>query len=133
MNLVLADRDGAVLPDEPLSRHTTLRIGGPARRYCRVRTEEGLSRVLAAAREAGEPLALLGMGSNVLAADEGFPGWVVRLEGDFLDLTVEGERLIAGGGAALGGACASSTQPARWSPRCISKRFATRARITRSC
>jgi len=110
VNLELAERDGAVLPDEPLARHTTLRIGGPARRYCRVRTEEGLSQVLAAARGAAEPLALLGMGSNVLAADEGFPGWVVRLEGDFLELAVEGERLVAGGGAALGGACAAAAR-----------------------
>jgi UDP-N-acetylmuramate dehydrogenase len=106
----LADRDAAVLADEPLARHTTLRIGGPARHYCRVRTEEGLSRVLQASREAGEPLALLGMGSNVLAADEGFPGWVVRLEGDFLALRVEGDRMVAGGGAALGGACAAAAR-----------------------
>ena len=108
--LALAESDGTILPDELLSRHTTLRIGGPARRYARVRTEEGLSRVLDAARSAGEPLALLGMGSNVLAADEGFPGWVIRLEGDFLALAVEGERMIAGGGAALGGACAAAAR-----------------------
>ena len=110
MTAGLADRDAAVLADEPLARHTTLRIGGPARRYCRVRTEEGLSRVLQASREAGEPLTLLGMGSNVLAADEGFPGWVVRLEGDFLALRVEGDRMVAGGGAALGGACAAAAR-----------------------
>jgi UDP-N-acetylmuramate dehydrogenase len=106
----LPDRDGIVLADEPLARHTTLRIGGPARRYCRVRTEEGLAHVLRSAAEAGEPLALLGMGSNVLASDEGFPGWVVRLEGDFLGLRVDGDRLIAGGGAALGGACAAAAR-----------------------
>jgi len=104
----LAERDGVVLADEPLSRHTTLRIGGPARRYCRIRTEEGLATVLKSA--SGEPLALLGMGSNVLAADEGFPGWVVRLEGDFLGLRVDGTRLVAGGGAALGGACAAAAR-----------------------
>jgi len=106
----LADRDGAVLEGELLSRHTTLKIGGPARWYCLVQTEEGLSRVLHAASEGGEPLALLGMGSNVLAADEGFPGWVVRLGGDFLRIGVEGDRLIAGGGAALGGACAAAAR-----------------------
>jgi UDP-N-acetylmuramate dehydrogenase len=110
MTAGLADRDATVLADEPLARHTTLRIGGPARRYCRVRTEEGLSQILASARAAGEPLALLGMGSNVLAADEGFPGWVVRLEGDFLALRVEEDRLVAGGGAALGGACAAAAR-----------------------
>jgi UDP-N-acetylmuramate dehydrogenase len=106
----LAERDGLILADEPLARHTTLRIGGPARRYCRVRTEEGLAHVIKSASEAGEPLALLGMGSNLLAADEGFPGWVVRLEGDFLGLRVDGDRLVAGGGAALGGACAAAAR-----------------------
>lgn len=106
----LPERDGTVLADEPLSRHTTLRIGGPARHYCRVKTEDGLSRVLAAARESGEPLALLGMGSNVLAADEGFPGWVVRLEGDFLEVSIAGDRLTAGGGAVLGGVCAAAAR-----------------------
>ena len=106
----LSDRDGLLLRDEPLSRHTTLRVGGPARWYCRIRTEEGLSKVLRAAAESREPLSLLGMGSNVVAADEGFPGWVIRLEGDFLRIEVSGDRLIAGGGAALGGACAAAAR-----------------------
>ena len=106
----LSDRDGTVLHDEPLSRHTTLRVGGPARWYCRVKTEGGLAAVLRAASESGEPLALLGMGSNVVASDEGFPGWVVRLEGDFLRIEVAGDRLTAGGGAALGGACAAAAR-----------------------
>jgi UDP-N-acetylmuramate dehydrogenase len=106
----LSDRDGTVLRDEPLSRHTTLRVGGPARWYCRVKTEEGLATVLRAASESGEPLALLGMGSNVVASDDGFPGWVVRLEGDFLRIEVAGDRLTAGGGAALGGACAAAAR-----------------------
>lgn len=106
----LSDRDGTILPDEPLSRHTTLRVGGPARWYCRVKTEEGLSTVLRSATESGSPLALLGMGSNVVAADAGFPGWVVRLEGDFLRIEIAEDRLTAGGGAALGGACAAAAR-----------------------
>ena len=110
MELALAPEDGLVLRDEPLARHTTWRIGGPARAFCRVNTEHGLSRVLAAVSAAGEPLALLGMGSNVLAADEGFPGCVVRLEGDFLKIAVEGSRVLAGGGAALGGLCAAAAR-----------------------
>lgn len=110
MNLELAERDGKVVADEPLARHTTLQIGGPARWYCRVRTAEGLARVLKSASESGDPLALLGMGSNVLAADEGFPGWVVRLEGDFLDVRIDGDRVIAGGGSGLGGVCAASAR-----------------------
>jgi UDP-N-acetylmuramate dehydrogenase len=106
MGLTLAPEDGVVLHGEPLSRHTTWRIGGPARAYCRVATEKGLSAVLTAAAQSREPLALLGMGSNVLVSDEGFPGFVVRLEGEFLAVEVMGTRIKAGGGAALGGVCA---------------------------
>jgi UDP-N-acetylmuramate dehydrogenase len=108
MDLSLSPEDGAVLEDEPLARHTTWRIGGPARFFCRVETEAGLARVLAAASQSGLPLALLGMGSNILVADEGFPGYVLRLGGDFLKVTVEGERVTAGGGAALGAVCAAA-------------------------
>ena len=56
------------------------------------------------------PLAILGMGSNILVADAGFPGYVVRLEGDFLKIEIEGERVLAGGGAALGGVCAAAAR-----------------------
>jgi UDP-N-acetylmuramate dehydrogenase len=108
--LELAPEDGDILADEPLARHTTWRIGGPAKAYGRVKTERGLARVLAAAAESREPLALLGMGSNVLVADEGVPGWVVRLEGEFLQIAIEGTKLTAGGGAALGGACAAAAR-----------------------
>jgi UDP-N-acetylmuramate dehydrogenase len=108
--LDLAPEDGDILADEPLARHTTWRIGGPAKAYCRVKTERGLSSVLVAASASGQPLALLGMGSNVLAADEGFPGWVVRLEGSFLSVSIEGTKLTAGGGAALGGVCAAAAR-----------------------
>src|SRR5262249_11251243 len=110
MTLELSPAEGIVMPEEPLSRHTTWRIGGPARWFCRVRTEEGLSRTLEAAAADGNALALLGMGSNVLVADEGFPGYLVRLEGDFLKIEVDGTCVMAGGGAALGGVCAAAAR-----------------------
>jgi len=106
----LAAEDGEILAGEPLARHTTWRIGGPAKAYCRVRTERGLARVLAEASAAQEPLAILGMGSNILVADEGFPGFVVRLAGEFLDVKVEDTKVTAGGGAALGGVCAAAAR-----------------------
>ena len=110
MTLALPVEDGLVLADEPLSRHTTWRIGGPARWFCRVKTEAGLARVLTAAVAESAPLAMLGMGSNVLAADEGFPGYVVRLDGEFLRTSIEDEIVAAGGGAALGGVCAAAAR-----------------------
>jgi UDP-N-acetylmuramate dehydrogenase len=110
MDLTLAPDEGALVENEPLARHTTWRIGGPARLFCRIRTEEALARVLSAAAKDSWPLAILGMGSNILVADEGFPGYVLRLEGDFLKVTVEGIRVTAGGGAALGGVCAAAAR-----------------------
>lgn len=110
MGLTLTPAEGTVQEGAPLSALTTWRIGGPARFLCRVKTEAGLARVLSAAAAEGLPLALLGMGSNILIADVGFPGYVVRLEGDFLRITVEDERIFAGGGAALGGVCAAAAR-----------------------
>ncbi|MEP6994926.1 MAG: UDP-N-acetylmuramate dehydrogenase [Acidobacteriota bacterium] len=110
MDLTLDPEDGSVGQDEPLSKLTTWRIGGPARFLCRVRTEAGLAEVLAAAAREALPLALLGMGSNVLVADGGFPGYVIRLEGKFLEVEVDGERIRAGGGAPLGGVCAAAAR-----------------------
>ncbi len=110
MTPTLGRGEGVVLADEPLARHTTWRIGGPARWFCRVFTEEALARVLAFAHAGAQPLAILGMGSNVLAADEGFPGFVVRLEGEFLAVAVDGAVVTAGGGAPLGGVCTAAAR-----------------------
>ena len=110
MRISLAADEGSVEENEPLAPRTTWKIGGPARWFCRVRTEAALARVLAGAAESRTPLALLGMGSNVLVSDAGFPGVVVRLEGDFLRVDVEDEVLAAGGGAALGAVCSAAAR-----------------------
>ncbi len=110
MKLALTEPEGVVSAGEALGPLTTWRIGGPARWFCRVRSEAALASVLAWADSEHEPIALLGMGSNVLVADAGFPGIVVRLEGEFLRVSVEGERLAAGGGAALGAVCAAAAR-----------------------
>ena len=110
MDLTLPPEGGTIVENERLERHTTWRIGGPARFFARIRTEEALARVLAAASAESLPLAILGMGSNILVADGGFPGYVLRLEGDFLKVEIEGQRLTAGGGAALGGVCAAAAR-----------------------
>jgi UDP-N-acetylmuramate dehydrogenase len=110
VNIGLAPEEGSVLPDEPLASHTTWRIGGPARWFCRVRSGAALARVLRAATEGATPLALLGMGSNVLVSDAGFPGVVVRLEGDFLNVDVQEDLVSAGGGAALGAVCSAAAR-----------------------
>ncbi len=68
---------GTVLMDEPLSRHTTLGVGGPADVYFAARSEEQLRGALRAAREHGVPAFILGSGSNVVILDGGIRGLVV--------------------------------------------------------
>jgi UDP-N-acetylmuramate dehydrogenase len=69
---------GPVLPDEPLSRHTTIGVGGPADVYFAARTEEHLRAALRAGRRHGVPMLILGAGSNVLVLDGGVRGLVIE-------------------------------------------------------
>ncbi|WP_370093070.1 UDP-N-acetylmuramate dehydrogenase [Streptacidiphilus sp. MAP12-20] len=67
------------LHDAPLAPLTTLRIGGPAARLVTAATDADIVAVVRAADEAGEPLLVVGGGSNLVIGDEGFPGTVLRI------------------------------------------------------
>jgi UDP-N-acetylenolpyruvoylglucosamine reductase len=82
-----------------LSRFTTLGTGGPARAFARPETVEELQSALAFAREQGLPAAVLGLGSNLLVADDGFEGLALKLGGKLGQVDVQGDLLLAGGGA----------------------------------
>ncbi|NUM88367.1 MAG: UDP-N-acetylmuramate dehydrogenase [Bdellovibrionales bacterium] len=89
-----------ILEHEPLARHTTWRIGGPARYLAFPRTEGDLSELGRRIQGSGEPFFVLGNGSNVLAPDEGFPGWVIKATDFCADVEFPGEcRVRAGAGA----------------------------------
>jgi UDP-N-acetylmuramate dehydrogenase len=83
----------------PLSRFTTLGTGGPARRLARPETEEELVEALRWAAERGVAVEAVGLGSNLLPADEGFDGLVVKLGGELAAVEIDGELLVAGAGA----------------------------------
>jgi UDP-N-acetylenolpyruvoylglucosamine reductase len=85
----------------PLAKHTTLGTGGPARWFAKPETVGELVDLLAWAREREIPVAPVGLGSNLLAADEGFPGLALRLAGVLAVAKVGDGRLIAGGGTHL--------------------------------
>jgi UDP-N-acetylmuramate dehydrogenase len=108
--LQLPPSDADVRFEESLARHTTLRIGGPAEVFVVAKTAEGLAATLHAAAAEGKALAILGRGSNILVADEGVRGYVVLLGGDFQKVEIAGERILAGGGAGLGGVCAQAAR-----------------------
>lgn len=82
-----------------LAKLTTIGTGGPARALARPSTLAELEWALAWARERDVPVATVGLGSNLLAADEGVDALVLRLSGELAAVRIEGDLLIAGGGA----------------------------------
>ena len=82
-----------------LSRFTTLGTGGPTRAFARPETVEELQGALEFAREQRLPVAALGLGSNLLVADDGFDGLALKLGGELAQVDVQGELLVVGGGA----------------------------------
>jgi UDP-N-acetylenolpyruvoylglucosamine reductase len=83
----------------PLARLTTIGTGGAARAFAKPATVAELERALAWAAERGLPVAVVGLGSNLLAADEGVDGLVLKLAGELASVRAEGKTLAAGGGA----------------------------------
>ncbi|HYA09937.1 MAG TPA: UDP-N-acetylmuramate dehydrogenase [Gaiellaceae bacterium] len=82
-----------------LARFTTVGTGGPAKALARPESLGELEQALAWARERELPVATIGLGSNLLVADDGFDGLVLRLAGELATAETEGKLLVAGGGA----------------------------------
>jgi UDP-N-acetylmuramate dehydrogenase len=88
---------GEVRAGEPMSAHTTLRVGGPAAALVRAESVEDLAGLAQVCRERARPWLVVGRGSNLLVADAGWPGVVVTLGAAFRGITRDGAALIAGG------------------------------------
>lgn len=95
----------------PLARLTTVRTGGAADWFGRPIEVEQLSEFLAWAGEEGIEVGIVGSGSNLLVADEGFRGLALKLDGELATVSHDGERLLCGGGARLPSA---ATKAAGW-------------------
>ncbi|MBS6546931.1 MAG: UDP-N-acetylmuramate dehydrogenase [Butyricicoccus pullicaecorum] len=85
---------------EPMYRHTTFQIGGPAEVFVQPRNLGAFMTALQVARESGLPLTVIGRGSNLLVRDEGVPGVVLCTCG-MNGVRVEGRRVIAEAGATM--------------------------------
>jgi len=92
---------GAVRLDEPMSKHTTFRIGGPADVFVQPQDVEDLAAVMRLVREKGLPAKVIGNGSNLLVSDSGIRGLVVRLAPSFREVKWLEEGVEAGAGVAL--------------------------------
>ena len=89
-----------VLKDEPMSRHTTFRIGGPAD-YFVCPDREQIAEVLAVAKKCGMAITVIGNGSNLLVGDKGIRGLVVEIGSAMNQITVDKEHITARAGALL--------------------------------
>ena len=87
--------------DAPLRFHTTFRIGGPADLLFYPRNTDEVQKIICMAKEYGEPITLLGNGSNILVRDGGIRGLVIRFSRKMADIRREGTDIIVGAGALL--------------------------------
>jgi UDP-N-acetylenolpyruvoylglucosamine reductase len=94
--------------DYRLDRLTTIRTGGPADFFARPDGEEELLELLAWAQSRGLAVGVVGSGSNLLVADDGFRGLAIKLDGELAAIERDGERILCGGGARLPSAAAKA-------------------------
>ena len=93
---------GRVLPNEPLARHTTLRVGGPCRLWLEPDNEKSLKEIIKFAKKKNIKTLIVGAGSNILARDKGFSGIVVNLKGQgFRKVRFKDTKAISGAGVFL--------------------------------
>lgn len=90
-----------VLEHEPMARHTTMRVGGPAEILFSPASEGELLFAVREAKRAGAPFRIIGNGSNLLVLDGGLPGLTIRLGEAFSKISVDGNQIRAQAGALL--------------------------------
>ncbi len=107
MEQILRNAGCEVKEQEPMQRHTTFHIGGPAQWFACVPDETALAVVLQAARARSIPCRVIGKGSNLLVSDKGLSGVTLCLEGEFLSLErIPGtNRIRCGAGVPLSSLC----------------------------
>jgi UDP-N-acetylenolpyruvoylglucosamine reductase len=96
--------------DHPLARLATIRTGGAAQFFARAGEEAQLAGLLSWAETSGLPVAVVGSGSNVLIADDGVAGLVLKLDRELARIEREGSRIVCGGGARLPAVAAESAR-----------------------
>jgi UDP-N-acetylenolpyruvoylglucosamine reductase len=104
------DPPSGVKRDHPLARLTTIRTGGSAEFFSRPATVEELHRLLAWAGEEELEVGVVGSGSNLLVADDGVRGLVLKLDGDLNRIELDPPRILCGGGARLPAVAAAAAK-----------------------
>jgi UDP-N-acetylenolpyruvoylglucosamine reductase len=108
----MSEPPSGVQRDYPLARLTTVRTGGPAEFFIRTGSVTELQHALAWAASQGLEVGVVGSGSNLLVADQGVRGLVVKLDGELskIDVDQENETILCGGGARLPAVAAAAAR-----------------------
>ncbi len=93
--------DTRVIANEPMAKHITFKVGGPARVFVELETKAEISKVVALLKQKKEDYFILGNGSNLLVSDKGYEGAVLHISKQFNKIRVEGSSLICEAGASL--------------------------------
>ena len=88
--------------NEPMSKHTSFKIGGPAECLIKIQTAGELKEILKIAKQQNIPLTIIGNGSNLLVSDDGIKGIVLKIEIDTFEINAETAQLKVGSGVKLG-------------------------------
>ena len=98
----------SILIDEPMSRHTTFRVGGPADFFVTPKAKEEVRDVIRVCKELGIPYYIIGNGSNLLVSDAGYRGVIIQIYKEMNEVTVEDNLVKAQAGALLSGIAAKA-------------------------
>ena len=99
-----------ILLEEPMHKHTTFRVGGPAEVFVTVENKEQLEKIIKYLNLVERPYFILGNGSNLLVGDKGYRGVIIRLGGEFNTLKTEGTLLTAGASVLLSAAARAARE-----------------------
>lgn len=89
------------LEQEPMNKHTTFRIGGPAAYFLQPQSTEELRKIINVCEQEQVPWFIMGNGSNLLVSDQGYQGVVIQLYRNMSQISIEGCRITAQAGASL--------------------------------
>ena len=99
--LCLITGEENILKDEPMSAHTTFRIGGPADYFAMPSSAEEIRRIVSLCIEREIPYYIIGNGSNLLVGDKGFRGVIIQIFKNMREIRIDGETVTAQAGALL--------------------------------
>lgn len=98
---LLDNNVGILKENEPLSKHTTIKIGGPARVFVEPNGIDKLLTTVKIAKELGVNFRVIGRGSNLLVADTGFDGLIIKMTRGMDKLEIDGEKIKVGAGHSI--------------------------------